>query len=167
MSLERGEHTILIEFEGTINHVGSSDEGSLFVWSEVEITFSDLSSDYSVRYSEEFPIEIYGEISEIGGDNYKFSNLSLSLLTEDGTLISSELNWTVIGTKLFYINAKAPLTLNPGNIVLVVDFSGSDDEYLLSKSNNITILLKVDATFTSTINPIILVLKLVFLINCI
>ncbi|RAH15662.1 MAG: hypothetical protein CMB56_002275 [Methanobacteriota archaeon] len=156
ISLDRGEHVILIEFEGTINHIGSSDEQIVFTWSEVEMKFSELSSDYSVRSSEEFPIEIYGEISEIGGDNYKFSNLSLSLLTEEGVSISSELNWTVIGTQLFYINAKAPITLNPGNVILVVDFPGSDDNYLMPSSKNITILIKVDATFQTTIQPIIL-----------
>ena len=155
MSLERGKHTILIEFDGTITHVGSSQEVEVDAWSEVEITFADLSSEYSVRDSDEFPIEIYGEISEIGGNNLKFSNLSISLLTADGTLISSQLNWTVIGTQLFYINAVAPTTLSPGNVILVIEFSGSDDEYLLSKSTNYSMMLKVDATFTSTLDPIV------------
>ncbi len=156
MSLDRGEHTILVEFDGTITHVGSSQEVDVDAWSEVEITFMDLSSEYSVRGSDEFPIEIYGEIAEIGGNNLKFSNLSISLLTADGTLISSQLNWTVIGTQLFYINAVAPNNLEPGNVILIIEFSGSDDEYLLSKSTNYTMMLKVDATFTTTLDPIVI-----------
>jgi len=156
LTLDRGEHTISVEFAGTITHVGSSQETIVTAWSEVAITFTDLSSEYVVRGSDEFPIEIYGEISEIGGNNYKFSNLSLSLLSEDGTLISSQLNWTVIGTQLFYINAIAPASLTPGNLILMVEFSGSDGEYLVSESSNITMLLKVDATFVLEIQPIIL-----------
>ncbi|MAT48297.1 MAG: hypothetical protein CMA27_00525 [Euryarchaeota archaeon] len=156
MSLDRGKHTILVEFAGTITHVGSSQEVEVTAWSEVQIQFTDLSSEYVVRGSDEFPIEIYGEISEVGGNNLKFSNLSLSLMTEDGTLISSQLNWTVIGTQLFYISAIAPTTLSPGNLVLVVEFSGSEEEYLVSTSKNLSMLLKVDATFEMDLETIIL-----------
>ena len=71
-------------------------------------------------------------------------------------MISSQLNWTVIGTQLFYINAIAPASLTSGNLILMVEFSGSDGEYLVSESSNITMLLKVDATFVLEIQPIIL-----------
>ena len=49
MSLERGKHTILIEFDGTITCWCSLVEVEVDAWSEV-ITFADLSSEYSVGF---------------------------------------------------------------------------------------------------------------------
>ena len=152
MDLARGEHTILIEFQGTQAHLAASAESSVRVWSDVLIQIDATSTSIVTRSDGLFaPIVYTGSLQEIGGSGEVFEDLILSIGNGSGCESGREgaqcfptvdVLWS---NGNFSLSSTAPYWLEVGSQYFFLDVARNDSLYLNAASVSRTVFVQVDA----------------------
>ena len=156
MDLERGEHTISVEFEGTQAHLAADAESTVRVWADLIIQVDPLSNTNVVTRSDNVfePIFYTGSVREVGGSGEVFENLILSIGNgsdcengRDGARCFSE-STVLWSNGNFSLTATAPYWLNVGSQYFFLDVARNDTLYLNAASISQTVFVQVDAIIT-------------------
>ena len=156
MDLERGEHTISVEFEGTQAHLAADAESTVRVWADLIIQVDPSSNTNVVTRSDNVfePIFYTGSVREVGGSGEVFENLILSIGNgsdcengRDGARCFSE-STVLWSNGNFSLTATAPYWLNVGSQYFFLDVARNDTLYLNAASISQTVFVQVDAIIT-------------------
>ena len=156
MDLERGEHTISVEFEGTQAHLAADAESTVRVWADLIIQVDPSSNTNVVTRSDNVfePISYTGSVREVGGSGEVFENLILSIGNgsdcengRDGARCFSE-STVLWSNGNFSLTATAPYWLNVGSQYFFLDVARNDTLYLNAASISQTVFVQVDAIIT-------------------
>ena len=152
MELERGNgHTIQLVFEGTQEHLSTTTNGTVTVWSDIVITIDSTSSSQSVRSDPSNQIRLTGSVAEIGGIGEVFEDIvvyvgngSNCVNNFEGAVCFEEVtvDWD-IGN--FSIRATSPKTLQPGAQFISLDVPRDSSLYFNAASESHPIYIKVNA----------------------
>lgn len=156
MDLERGEHLVRVDFEGTQAHLAASAQSSVRVWSDVMITLDgNQSSSWVTRSDSVFaPIFYVGSIQEVGGTGEIFENLVLSIGNGSDCVNQREGAKCFTQTTVawsngnFALSSMAPYWLDIGSQYFHVDVARNDSMYLNAASVSKLMFVQVDATIT-------------------
>ena len=156
MDLERGEHTITVEFEGTQAHLAADAESTVRVWADLIIQVDPSSNTNVVTRSDNVfePISYTGSVREVGGSGEVFENLILSIGNgsdcengRDGARCFSE-STVLWSNGNFSLTATAPYWLEVGSQYFFLDVARNDTLYLNAASISQTVFVQVDAIIT-------------------
>ena len=156
MDLERGDHTIAVEFEGTQAHLSADAESTVRVWADLIIQVDPSSNANVVTRSDSVfePILYTGSVREVGGSGEVFENLILSIgngsdceNARDGARCFSE-SVVLWSNGNFSLTATAPYWLEVGSQYFFLDVARNDSLYLNAASISQTVFVQVDAIIT-------------------
>ncbi|MBJ84064.1 MAG: hypothetical protein CMB52_00915 [Euryarchaeota archaeon] len=149
MSSTRGDHIVTVLYLGDSSWLGSENEVTVTTWADVNVQITFVS-DNAIRGDQTHPVRIEGRIDEVGGNGNTLTNLSLTLMTGNTTLPTSNLVWDN-QTGGFVIEFTADRFMSPGDMTLVLTSEEDNVRYLNTANTSAELFLRVRATFE--INP--------------
>jgi len=161
-SLDRGNHNMSFEFQGSTGHLPIGDNGVVRVWADVTVHLDSISN-YTIRSDGmNNPLVITGRVSEIGGAGISIDEAELILgngtdcsdtVTTARCIVVSSITWNG-GT--FTMTAVAPSWMEPGMTRLNVQTPVNSSLYLnTGDSWTDAFRLTIDASFDVEIAKII------------
>ena len=163
-SYDRGNHVMLLSFEGSPGHLPVSSDKTVVVWADVNVQI-DSTNSYVVRGDGiEHRIELTGTVTEIGGQGVSIDNAELilgnGLNCESGATEARCINIESViwngGT--FTVIATAPSWMQAGQTQLNLESISNSSLYLRSGnawSDSMSIRIELETPFDVDIEPII------------
>ena len=160
--LDRGNHNMSFEFEGSAGHLPVNDTGVVRVWADVTVHLDSISN-YTIRSDGlNNPIVVIGRVTEVGGPGISIDEAELILgngtdcsdtTTTARCIVVSSITWNG-GT--FTMTAIPPSWMEPGMTRLNVQTPMNSSLYLnTGESWTDAFRLTIEATFAVELADII------------
>ena len=161
---DRGNHVMMLSFEGSPGHLPVSSDKIVVVWADVNVQIDSINS-YVVRGDGiEHRIELTGTVTEIGGQGVSIDNAELILgngldcdsgATEARCINIESIIWNA-GT--FTVIATAPTWMQAGQTQLNLESISNSSLYLRSGNawtDSMSIRIELQTPFDVEIEPVI------------
>ncbi|MDA0926133.1 MAG: DUF4129 domain-containing protein, partial [archaeon] len=156
MDLDRGEHTLRVDFEGTQAHLAASASSTVHVWSNLQILIdTNQSTSWVTRSDSVFaPVYFVGSVQEVGGSGEVFEDLMVTIGNgsdcaneREGARCfpSTSVTWA---NGNFALSSTAPYWLDIGSQYFHVDVARNDSRYLNAASVSKLMFVQVNADIT-------------------
>jgi len=156
MDLDRGEHTLRVDFEGTQAHLAASASSTVHVWSNLQILIdTNQSTSWVTRSDSVFaPVYFVGSVQEVGGSGEVFEDLLVTIGNgsdcaneREGARCfpSTSVTWA---NGNFALSSTAPYWLDIGSQYFHVDVARNDSRYLNAASVSKLMFVQVNADIT-------------------